>query len=615
MSPETRHIRGRATKTVRWCIRLVALCLLGLLLSFALLQKESATRAFHSPPPGTVRPIINNPNARRDSRRLVRSYYVWVRPALIKIMKDERARPLSPAVIRAARNEHEAFQIVLRAGPDGAARIKITKSDMVSKGGKIASSNISIFTERYVHLPKFGKDYPDPLPPYCEALTLSADETQPIWVNIYVPKEAAPGDYKGDITLEDAKGGKTEVPIQLRVYDFNLPEDWKNATAVALVSEEIAAQHQVKPNSPEHRALCRTYYEFLLTRGVSAYNLPLGVDIFSNEGGKYLKDPRMTSVITPLGTTRSQKSRELKRLRALGVLEKGYLYTADEPGYMDQYEDIKRQSKELHEIDPDARAMVVLVSNPIGKDELKWKRGAYYRIGDVRQHVAQGPIHRLSYLFECVKDHKSTREKEPGKGAEWRQYWQNVSAVKLLTGYIDLWVSSIASWEERAEDLELRLKEGDAIWSYTALSHGDGRPNYFIDYSPMDLRVMCWGNYRYGAVGSLYWRANYWSECSPDPWTDMDTCKSLGGGFYGEGSLIYPGYQVGIRGPVSSIRLETLRDSLEDYQYLWLLEQKAGRERVMQYVERLITSWNSYSKDPDLLTTFREEIAKELSGE
>jgi hypothetical protein len=51
----------------------------------------------------------------------------------------------------------------------------------------------------------------------------------------------------------------------------------------------------------------------------------------------------------------------------------------------------------------------------------------------------------------------------------------------------------------------------------------------------------------------------------------MDT---IGTGFYGDGSLLYPGKKVGIDGPVSSLRLEVLRDGLEAFDYL------AGRPRT-----------------------------------
>jgi hypothetical protein len=42
--------------------------------------------------------------------------------------------------------------------------------------------------------------------------------------------------------------------------------------------------------------------------------------------------------------------------------------------------------------------------------------------------------------------------------------------------------------------------------------------------------------------------------------------------FYGEGSLVYPGRAAGYDGIVPTIRLKALRDAIEDYDYLAILE-------------------------------------------
>ncbi len=78
---------------------------------------------------------------------------------------------------------------------------------------------------------------------------------------------------------------------------------------------------------------------------------------------------------------------------------------------------------------------------------------------------------------------------------------------------------------------------------------------------------------------------------------------------------MYPGkVHTGIAGPVSSIRLEVFRDSLEDYRYLWLLEQKVGREGVMTYVKQLATTWWDYNKDISKFESVRDQIAKRIEN-
>jgi hypothetical protein len=130
----------------------------------------------------------------------------------------------------------------------------------------------------------------------------------------------------------------------------------------------------------------------------------------------------------------------------------------------------------------------------------------------------------------------------------------------------------------------------------------------------MDLRVLTWQSYHYAATGFLYWKVDFWSAC-PNPWTSAET---LGAGNtygrYGEGSLFYPGYQVGINGPVTSIRMETLRDSVEDYQYFWLLEQKIGRAGAKAYTDQIATLWNSYNGNANTLASVRDQIAQRIEA-
>ena len=87
----------------------------------------------------------------------------------------------------------------------------------------------------------------------------------------------------------------------------------------------------------------------------------------------------------------------------------------------------------------------------------------------------------------------------------------------------------------------------------------------------------------------LYWAANFWNQ-TPDPWLDPVTYISgfdCSGGWVlnGEGSLIYPGDQTkrytgqpDVIGPVSSIRMELLREGIEDYEYLWMLKDLGDKE-------------------------------------
>lgn len=81
-------------------------------------------------------------------------------------------------------------------------------------------------------------------------------------------------------------------------------------------------------------------------------------------------------------------------------------------------------------------------------------------------------------------------------------------------------------------------------------------------------------------------------------------------GMTGDGCLVYPTRD----GPVSSIRLENIRDGLEDYDYLALLAEAKGKPVAMRYVARLVKSMTEFSRDPAALGQVRAEIADQLEN-
>ncbi len=78
----------------------------------------------------------------------------------------------------------------------------------------------------------------------------------------------------------------------------------------------------------------------------------------------------------------------------------------------------------------------------------------------------------------------------------------------------------------------------------------------------------------------------------------------------GDGCLIYPLPD----GPVGSIRLENIRDGIEDYDYLALLTRVAGRSAAAQLFQRLVTDMTHFSRDPSLLRRVREAAAAAMES-
>ena len=61
--------------------------------------------------------------------------------------------------------------------------------------------------------------------------------------------------------------------------------------------------------------------------------------------------------------------------------------------------------------------------------------------------------------------------------------------------------------------------------------------------------------------------------------------------------------------------MELLRDGVEDFDYLTLLEKLRGKEAMQTLIARETTDLNTYTTDPAVLDALRREMAGVLEGD
>ncbi len=139
-------------------------------------------------------------------------------------------------VIRAAKNETEAAQLVVR--PTAALKGLVLEAGLLTgpAGATIPAQSIDILEVRYVNVTRptdkstVAGHWPDPLPPLGKALKMLPGMNQPFWIRVHVPREARAGVYQGTIRLK-ADGFQAAVPLKVEVYDFALPDRMTCTTA------------------------------------------------------------------------------------------------------------------------------------------------------------------------------------------------------------------------------------------------------------------------------------------------------------------------------------------------------------------------------------------------
>jgi hypothetical protein len=125
---------------------------------------------------------------------------------------------------------------------------------------------------------------------------------------------------------------------------------------------------------------------------------------------------------------------------------------------------------------------------------------------------------------------------------------------------------------------------------------------------------MQWVTWKTGVQGELYFNMTEAYSKSGQPWEDVNR---FGGN--GDGTLFYPGRpdQIGGRSqiPVESIRLKLIREGLEDYEYLHLLDATGASSFAKDIVNEIVRKTYDFEQDPDKLYDARRRMAEKLSGE
>jgi len=544
---------------------------------------------------------------------------VWAVPAIQKVRPDDQVEH-SNLVWTAARreiavsgagNEHVPFQIVVTTPPPKPRQgkpmdqLRATVSDLVSQSGTIPADNASIFLEYPVLV--YGKSspvgatgfWPDALVPLTSTFDMSAPfreavRNRPLWIDIAIPDDAAAGEYKGTVTISRAGQNLATLAIRLQVYGFRLPED-THLLAYMGVGENQLLRDRGRSDS---RDLLLKYHKFLFEHRMEPWFSPLlqpdislGPDAevrlnFNEEMyDLYLnrwKTKRVVLETVPDGLlegldqdpalpaianrVQSYVSQVFRRFRENGWTDRLVFNSPiDEPNTAADYEATRKWADLVHRAAPEARFLVT--ESPV-PDNPSW-----------------GTLDRAA---NCFSIHGNQLNRPVVKDA-----------------------------------IRTQRKAGSEITWYISCDQQYPQPNYFIDAPAMDPVMVPWITRRYGMNGILYWAINFWSQTA-DPWTNPVTYLSgflcsEGWVLNGEGSLVYPGdmskvhsKQENVDGPVSSIRFELLREGIEDYEYLWLLEHLGDSALADKITESLVVDVSAFSRNVEDLFRARETMARRI---
>jgi hypothetical protein len=399
-----------------------------------------------------------------------------------------------------------------------------------------------------------GRDVPDALLPWDGSSRAVERPNQPLYLQVSVPPDAAPGGYAATVTVT-ADGKATPVRVSIRVFDLRLPApsalQGNLLTAFHLVPQAYVAKvdqlFHLGSNAARSAANARLF-SFLAENRVSPADWGFGepkspagysssAKWWLDAGGNMVKQSpaSFAALRIPISNQRASVRNRIAGISPFDIdawcdylhAVRGfwdahgwvdghlsYLYSLDEPG-LEGMRLVARQADVVHRCWPGSSILVT--GNPTQPNRFLW-------------------------------DAKGSDDVDIWAVLSRRYYgrYNDPRGELVLIGHV--------------------RKAGKTVWS-TTYSGVAGSPGYSAAEPLSDPRVFLLWNALEGIQGTLY-AQGLTSYTNGNP---LDSVASNG-----ESVLVYPGAD----GPVPSARLEQIRDGIEDWDVLDVVRRKRGAAAV-----------------------------------
>ena len=533
---------------------------------------------------------------------------IWQSSTMGKLDRNCAVPSQNDSAIRlhCARNEIESAQIAFVS--DEGARVKIGIGELVSDAGKskIGKDCAEIFLVDYVPVDKttdkYGKrgNWPDPLPRLRDGIfDAPAGKVQPVWVAVSVPNSAVPGIYRGYLSVECGQV-KSKIPVELEVFNFSLPD---------IPSIRTAFGDNVYSFAPYYR------------------------DFESARDGikKRLRSMMARAKISPY-------AREDTRPKYRLVYPGGD--KSKTPKVEFDWSDFDANVKELVDVYK-ANALVLNVEgvgggtfherHPGMLGEIKEGDARYNAViadyfSQINSHIVDKGWTKVFYTYNFDEPEERDYPFVSNEISKIKRYAPDIKVMLTeqpepqLYGFPDIWcmLSDYLVPEVCAQ----RKQKGEEIWWYVCTHPRAPYAGAFIDHPGTDLRVWLWQSFKYGVDGILFWSVTYshsptaYPDSVQNPYLDPMSW-TVGYGLpkgakvpwgNGDGRFFYPPISCknGEKAEASeeivgSMRLEILRDGIEDYEYLCILRRLIGQKSAKLSTAE-IAYFNALLEVPDSIT-------------
>lgn len=522
------------------------------------------------------------------------AFVVWPVDSLEKVFPDTAPAGGEEVQVEACRNEYVSAQIAVRSTKT-LRDLRVSLSPLCHQG--TGGTGVEV-QARFVGLvpiaantPNTPSDELDCTAPCLvpdvlrldEAVTVDVDTTQAIWLTIFVPPDAPPGEWKGAVRVA-AEGEEAELPVWLRVHQVTLPARRHLKVTNWMNTGNFASFYGTERYHERYWQVVASYARNVAAHGQNVIPCWEWPRIFLESDGKLTFD--YSDYDRWIETFMAAGCNEL--IEGGGFAQRG-LRKWETPWFEWKEPVVRRRDGARVRLDPQTVVKELVISLVSHLRDRGW-------LDRFVMHVVDEPAPHT----EADYKRKSRLIHELAPGVRF------IEAMSLLDarGYLDIWVPNLDHFNEHRDHyLRLREEAGFELWFYTCMYPTGRYPNRFLDFSLLKTRILHWINWRYQLTGYLHWGLNYWTE---DPFHQDRIRPDLPPG---DCWIVYPGPD----GPMDSLRWEQMREGLQDYELLWLLAQR-DREKADQICADLVPDPINYARDWRRLRAARRAVLEALGS-
>ncbi|MBL8096006.1 MAG: DUF4091 domain-containing protein [Anaerolineales bacterium] len=562
------------------------------------------------------------------------SLHVWTTPPSERVFKDAPVPTATDSEVRvyAARNEFEPFQVVVKPTTSQNVTVSI---DAIGAGitAEVYQVQYVTITQVSDSLGRLGP-YPDPLWPLANGATvaLTAGENTAFWFSVSVPTGAPAGDYITQVHI-----GAVSIPVRLHVFNFTIPAQLHVASQMNFSYQSILSKYGVTGTGAAYWSYVDAIKQYFIDHRLTPTSVlwPGGLTGGGTFASPFIDyDCGAHTLSDPYGIWGFEDLAD-RYLAGSGLLG-GQFTTAFNGGT--GFSTFTASSFSSNDSSIDQRPATFCGQTRSAGDWLANPTSAYNQAWFAYLTAQQSYLSSQGYLAEAINYFANEPQDQADYNAvAWYSRYAHQAApnLKLMVSegarpeiyanpsypnaHIDIWLPVLNEYDPVAAHDRL-VNHGEETWIY--FLYGTRSP-YFnpitLDHPGIESKFTGWFLWKYRARGIAYYSLNDWSQ---NPWT-----SPLTSGHNGDTFMLYPPSQnnsaiaYGSNGHrmVPSIRFELMRDSLEDYEYLYLLAggqpQPGQTNSADAQVNKIITGLASYTRNSGFMYDLRRLIGLKLGGE